>query len=301
MTAFLTHGRIVGGVVATPDLDAALFDYGAKLGLRVIEQGTLAVDLAAAWGCPASAGSRIATLQPESGTPCFLRLVEQPVPPGYRPTRTIGWNAYEITVQDVFGWPARLEGSNFTIVGPPREIPGLPYFVAMQMTGPGQELIYLNEVREDTPESDLPRAASPVDHLFIAILGTPDRAGSMAWYQATLGLIDGGTYSIPYSMINKAFDLPADHMTTISMAQAGRMPIVEVDDYPAAAIARSRDDGRLPAGNALVSLAVDSLDRPGLAFIAPPRIHDGPFYSGRRAGTVVGPAGELLELVEIGE
>lgn len=297
--SFLTHGRIIGGLSTTPDLDGALADYRDALGLTVTEQGTLDADLAASWGCPASTGARFVTLAPTSGAPCRLRLVEQPVPAGFTPTRTYGWAAYEITVQDVFGWPDRLKGSGFDIVGVPKEIPGLPYFVAMQMLGRGREMVYLNEVREDTPTSDLPRAGSPVDHLFIVILATPDRAETMRWYEERLGLEEGGTYTIPYSMINNAFGLDAATLTTISMAQKGRMPIVEVDDYPAQATVRARAEGTLPPGNALVTLAVDSLDDRGFKFITPPKARAGAFYEGRRAATVTGPAGELLELVEI--
>lgn len=300
MTDFLTHGRIIGGLATVPDLDASLGDYLDRLGLTLVEQGKLPGDLAESWGCPGNAGAHFATLAPTSGAPCHLRLVEQPLDPAFVPTRTYGWAAFEITVQDVFGWPARLTGSGFDIIGSPKEIPGLPYFVAMQMLGHGREMIYLNEVRENTPTSDLPFAASPVDHLFIVILATPDRAATMAWYADRLGLEEGGGYTIPYSMINKAFGMPDDHLTSLSMAQKGRMPIVEIDDYPAAATARPRTPGMLPPANALVTLAVDSLDRPGLDFITPPVIHDGPFYAGRRAATVVGSAGELLELVEIG-
>ena len=299
MSDFLTHGRILGGVVATPDLDAALRDYRDRLGLTVVEQGTLPADLAASWDAPAAAGARFAALRPGSGAHCFVRLVEQPVPAGFRPTRTFGWNAYEITVQDVFGWPDRLAGSGFDIVGPPKEIPGLPYFVAMQMLGRGREMIYLNEVRCDTPTSDLPRAGSPVDHMFIVILATPDRAATMRWYETRLTLEEGGTYTIPYSMINNAFGLDAGTLTTISMAQKGRMPIVEVDDYPPQATARARASGALLPGNALVTLAVDRLDGRGLDFILPPAPRDEAIYGGRRAATVIGPAGELLELVEI--
>lgn len=300
MSGFLTHGRILGGVVATPDLDGALADYRDRLGLACVERGTLPAELAASWDAPAAAGARFATLQPESGAHCFVRLVEQPLPHGFRPTRSFGWAAYEITVQDVFGWPARLAGSGFDIVGPPREIPGLPYFVAMQMLGRGREMIYLNEVREDTPTSDLPRAAAPIDHLFIVILATPDRAATMAWYADALGLKEGGTYTIPYTMINKAFDLPADTLTTISMAQKGRMPIVEVDDYPAAATVRERPPGMLPPGNAMVTLAIDTFEGRALDYLSPPARREGPLYGGRRAATLIGSAGELLELVEIG-
>jgi len=300
VSEFLTHGRILGGIATTPDLDAALGDYRDRLGLEVVESGMLLADLAASWGCPANAGARFATLQPASGVPCFVRLVEQPVPADFVPTRSYGWAAYELTVQDAFGWPARLDGSGFEIVGVPKEIPGLPYFVAMQMLGRGREMIYLNEVRMDTPSSDLPRAASPVDHLFIVILATPDRARTLGWYADMLGLEEGGTYTIPYSMINTAFDLPATNLTTISMAQVGRLPIVEIDDYPAIATMRSGAIGSLPPGNALVTLAVDSFVGRDLDFLTPPVLREGPFYAGRRAGTVIGSAGELLELIELG-
>ncbi|MBS0478363.1 MAG: hypothetical protein JSR79_03570 [Proteobacteria bacterium] len=300
MSDFLTHGRILGGAATVPDLDAALGDYRDSLGLQVVEAGKLPADLAASWGCPANAGARYAALQPQSGTPCTLRIVEQPLPADFSPTRTFGWAAFEITVQDVFGWPAKLAGSGFEIVGSPREIPGLPYFVAMQMLGRGREMIYLNEVRSDTPTSDLPPAQSPVDRLFIVILATPDRAATFAWYRDRLGLEEGGTYMIPYTMISRAFGAPLDTLHGLTMAQKGRMPIVEIDDYPPQATARARSDGMLPSGNAIVTLAVDSLDRTGLDFITTPAARNGPVYGGRRAATVVGSAGELLELIEIG-
>ncbi|OYY77657.1 MAG: hypothetical protein B7Y43_10035 [Sphingomonas sp. 28-62-20] len=300
MSDFLTHGRIIGGLATVPDLAASLRDYHDRLGLSVVEQGALSADLAASWGCAANAGSPFATLAPVSGAPCYLRLVQQPLDPGFVPTRTYGWAAFEITVQDVFGWPDKLVGSGFDIIGLPREIPGLPYFVAMQMLGQGREMIYLNEVRENTPTSDLPPAKSSVDHLFIVILAAPDRAATMAWYAEHLGLEEGGGYTIPYTMINKAFGLPDTHMTSLSMAQKGRLPIVEIDDYPSIATVRAKGEGMLPPGNALVTLAVDSLDRPGLDFITPPVVRSSAFYANRRTATVIGPAGELLELVEIG-
>lgn len=299
MNGFLTHGRIMGGLVTTPDLKAALADYRDRLGLEVVENGLVSRELAAGWGAPAVTGARMATLQPKSGAHCFVRLVEQPLPPDFRPTRTFGWSAYEITVRDVFGWPDRLAGSGFDIVGPPKEIEGLPYFVAMQMLGRGREMIYLNEVRRDTPTSDLPKARSSVDHIFIVILAVPDREVALRWYQERLGVEVGGTYTIEYTMINKAFGLAGGTQSTISMLQKDRLPIVEVDGYPAAATPRAVDPGRLPPGNALVTLAVDRLPA-DLAYIASPTSRDGPFYGGRRVATARGPAGELLELVEIG-
>jgi hypothetical protein len=203
-------------------------------------------------------------------------------------------------VQDVYGWPARLDGSGFEIVGPPKEIAGLPYFVPMQIVGQGREMLYLNEVRENTPSSDLPPAACPVDHIFIVILAAPDRAAAMDWYAAQIGLDMGGVYTLEYTMINRAFGLADGTQSTISMIQKGRLPIVEVDGYPAAATVRPHATGCLPPGNALVTLAVDSLDALHVDFIIPPAHQDGPLYAGRRSASVIGPAGEILELVEIG-
>ena len=300
MSTFLTHGRIMGGLVTTPDLDAALADYRDVLGLGLVAAGPLDPALAASWGCPASAGARMAVLQPASGVDCFVRLVEQPLPAQFVPTTSYGWASYEITCQDVFGWPARLAGSGFEIIGPPREIPGLPYFVAMQVHGRGKEMLYFNEVRMDTPSSDLPRAHAPMDHLFIVILAARDRAASVEWYRDRLGLDLGDTYTIEYTMINKAFDLPAGTTSSLSMVQAGRLPIFEIDDYPAQTRERPGAADALVPGNALVSLAVDSLDALALDWIAPPQARGEAPYAGRRAATVRGPSGELLELIEIG-
>lgn len=293
------HGQILGGIITTPDLEAALDDYAGRLGFTLIEQGTVPAELATSWGTPASAGARMATLQPTSGAPCFLRLVEQPVPPGFTPTRTYGWAAYEMSVQDVYGWPDRLAGSGFAIVGPPKPIDGLPYFVPMQVIGRGGEMIYLNEVACDTPSSDLPKARCPVDQMFICILATPDLPGTVAWYRKQLHLDEGGSYTLEYTMINKAFGLPAGTQSTITMVQKGRLPIIEVDGYPEGATARPGDPARLPAGNALISLAVESLNALSLDWITPPTVQAGALYAGHRAATTFGPAGERLELVEV--
>ena len=253
--------------------------------------------LAASWGTAAAAGCASALLQPRSGVPAFVRLIESRPRADFVPTTSHGWAAYEMTVEDVFGWPERLKGSSFRIVGPPRELEGLPYFVPMQALGPGREMIYLNEVRENTPSSDLPRAESPTDHIFIVILAAPDRQAAVTWYTDRLGLDAGDTYTLEYTMINDAFGLPPGTKSSLTMVQNGRLPIVEVDDYPAEAGERPRDPDMLPPGNSMVTLAVRDIAGLDLDWIAPPEPRDGPLYDGRATGTVRGPAGEWLELI----
>lgn len=293
------HGTILGGTATVPNLDLALAGYRDTLGLRMVEQGGLSVDLAASWDAPGASGARYAVLKVQSEEHCFVRLVEQPAHPDFRPTRTYGWGAFEFSVMDVWHWPEALPEDQFTIVGPPKMLENMePAFIPMQAVGTGQEMIYLNQVLKNMPDSDLPMANAPVDRIFIVILAAPDRETALAWYQNRIGLDRGSDFTLPYLMINDAFGLPAHYQTTITLVSAGRMPIVEVDDYPVDATDRARHKGMLPPGNALVTLAVRDLDACDCEWIAAPAMREGALYQGRRSATTTGSAGELLELVE---
>lgn len=297
----ITQGTILSGTATVPDLDLALAGYRDTLGLEVLEQGRVPADLAAAWGAPGNADARHAVLKVRSDEQCFVRLVEQPSCPDFEPTTTYGWGAFEFSVEDVWHWPETLPAEQFTVVGPPKLLENMePAFIPMQALGTGQEMIYLNQVLKNMPDSDLPMAKSPVDRIFIVILASPDRIATLAWYQDRLGLDRGNDFTLPYSMINNAFCLPADYQTTISLVRAGRMPIIEVDDYPATAMKRARLEGMLPPGNALVTLAVRNLATCNCEWIVQPTARDGAMYGGRRTATTIGSAGELLELVETG-
>ncbi len=292
-----THGQIRCGTIAVPDLDKAIAGYRDTLGLSLVENGQITASLAESWGAVATALRRYALLQPKSGVSCFIRLVEQPAPTSFVPSTTFGWAAYEMTAQDAFGWPDRLAGSSFEVVGPPKEIAGLPYFIAMQALGPGREMIYLNEVRLDTPSTDLPKAKCLADEIFIVILAAPDRHAAVEWYKDKLNLDIGETHKIEYTMINKAFGLPAGTQSTLTMIQKGRMPIVEVDEYPNQASERQFGAGLLPPGNSMVTLDVDNVAELDVDWLTTPVRREGPLYDGRFSGTVRGVAGELLELV----
>ena len=85
-----------------------------------------------------------------------------------------------------------------------------------------------------------------------SVLAAPDRQAAIAYgIVEALGLERGVDYTLPYSMINKAFDLPPETRTTITMVKHARMPIVEVDDYPAAVGAARPEPGHAAAGQCL--------------------------------------------------
>jgi catechol 2,3-dioxygenase-like lactoylglutathione lyase family enzyme len=297
----IPHGTILGGLSTVPHLGRAIAGYRDVLQLELVEQGQLDAELAASWGAPGNAGSPFAVLRPVSGEPCWFRLVEQPDHPDFLPNRSYGWAAFETTVEDVWRWPEALPADLFTIVGQPKLLQNIePAFIPMQALGTGREMVYLNQVLGDLPDTDLPRARSPVDRIFIVVLATPDREASVAWYCDRLDLDRGADYTLPYKMINDAFRLPPETQTTITMVSKGKMPIIEVDDYPAGTIARPRHAGMLPPGNAMVTLAVRELDSCAVEPIAPAAVRQGALYEGRRAVTVFGSGGELVELVEVG-
>lgn len=297
----ISHGTILGVLSAVPSIELGIAAYACTLGLDLVEEGALNASLARSWGCRANAGARYAVFRPASGADCWVRLVEQPDHGDYKPSRSFGWAAFELCVEDVFGLAGELARSEFDIVGPPKAIANMePAFIPMQVLGPGREMVYLNQVLKDMPNLDLPKAGSIVDKAFIVILAARNRAAALEWYRQAIGLERSDSYTIPYSMINRAFDLPSDYMTTITMLAHGRMPIIEVDDYPEATIERPRHPGMLPPGNALVTLAVDNLDDCRVDWITPPCSRAGSLYQGRRAGCTSGPSGELLELVEMG-
>ncbi len=297
----MKHGSIVCTTSCVPNLERALTDYQGRLGFEAVWQGPVSRDEAFGWAAPEIAGNPMAILQPPSKRRSFVRLIEQPLPAGFKATTTYGWGAFEHTAKDAFQWPEALAGSGFDIVGPPRRIEGLDHLIAMQMVGTGQEMLYLNEIRANTQTTDLPKARSEVDLVFICILAAKDRAKAVQWYCNMLGFDEDETHTIPYSSINRAFGLTSDTMTSLTMIHNDRMPIIEIDGYPSAATPRPQAQGHLPPGNAIVSLAVRDIGAVPLAAITSVSKRETAPFKGHLSACYHGPEGELIELIEVAE
>jgi len=284
--------------LAVADPAAAAARYQAWLDYVVVEEGVVASGLAESWGAPLSAGRAYVTLRPASGAEVFLRFVQADIPEGYRPLRTHGWAAIEICVQDVLAVNERMLRSPFAIIGPPKELDGLPTIFPMQVRGPDDEIVFLTQIRGDLPEYDLPRAASLIDKLFILVLACSDLAASTRWFEDHVGLAGGRTMDIVYSVINNAFEFPSERKHPILTMTHERDVFLELDQYPAEATPRTHAEGALPPGVAIATFLHPDLDGLPGPWITPPTRREGPLYAGRRAATLRAPDGALVEIVE---
>jgi len=289
--------------LSVADLARSCALYTEFLDYTVEEQAPLSPAVAASWGAVGSAEQASAVLRPASGHDIFLRLVENPAHPDYRPLRSYGWAAIEICVEDVLAANERMLGAPFEIIGPPREIEGLDAIYPMQVKGPDQEIVYLTQIRDDLPAFDLPRAEAAIDRLFILVMGCSDLNASLDWIEQNIGFQVGRRkMDIVYTMLAKAYGTPEDELHTIATMVHERDVFLELDQYPPAAVARPGRAGELPQGVALGSFLHPDFDalceRLENRWITPPTIHSSCVYDGRRSATVAAPDGTLFELIE---
>jgi catechol 2,3-dioxygenase-like lactoylglutathione lyase family enzyme len=288
---------IVAVTLLVPDVDAAARAWQQSLGYRAVAHGTLPTAQAAVWAAPALAGRDYALLQPASGEPVLVRLVETPAPAA-APMKALGWNATELLVEDPALLAARLEGSPFRLLAPPAPLDFNPAVTAMQALGPAGELLYFTRMPPGASKFGLGSAASFVDRVFIVVLGVRDLRSALDFYASTFG--NPVTEPVPtrVGILADAWNLPQDRPFMIGIVRLPARFLIEVDEYPPQAPPRRAAPGELPAGLAMVSFEVPSLEplRPRL-LAAPVRLEGLP-YRGRRSALMLGPAGEHLELIE---
>lgn len=274
--------------------------YEAHLDYRQAQSGTLPGELAAVWNTPAMAGRRYILLRPASGADVYLRFIEAaPGTPPVASLRTHGWNAAELLVQDADALILKLDGSPFRVIGPPADLmpeAGSPR--AAQVVGPAGEVLYLTRIIPGGSGFNLGSAQTPVDRVFIAVVGGPSIAALRTYYGDVLRMPLSDNFVWRIDVLAKAHDLPTDTTFELAAAIMPRDFLVEIDGYPSSARPRPRAPGALPGGMAMVSFVTENLDQARLEWRAPPRQIAAFPYDGRRVAVTVGPAGEWLEMVE---
>jgi catechol 2,3-dioxygenase-like lactoylglutathione lyase family enzyme len=292
----MSSPRLALGTVCVPDVDAALQLYAGLLEQDIIADSVVSVDEASAWQAPRLVGARSVVMQPPSKAPVYLRLIEQPDPPDYKPGTHFGWAALELSVKSADDIYQRLLKAKTPIIAPPKALSFTDKLYPMQARGPGGEAIYLNEVRGNLPSSDLPMAECWVDKLFIAVMGCHDMAASLNFYNALLGTGIGGQWEMPYSVINAAFNLSADTAHKLATVADGRTVLFEVDHYPAAAMPRPTDAGRLPQGVSMIGVRISQPPK-NAHWLVPPSVRPHAPYFGATVGVIRGLDNELLEVI----
>ncbi len=292
--------RIKMGTIGCRDLAATEDWYSKWIGYTVVERGRISEALAGSWGTANMAGRAYILMQPESGADVFIRAVETDGIDGYKAMTTFGWNSFEIIVEDVYALNERILKSPFEIIGGPEPIFPDSTIHAMQVIGPSQEVLYLTQ--EANPEAKLlPDPGSFVDRPFIMVLACPDVAAVVDFYASKFGVTGGGgaDEGVAIGIISSAQGLPEDHKFQMGFMQfANHGHYLEIDGYPDSATTRPRAGGQLPPGNAMCSFNVEDLDEFDVDFISAPVRDNSLAYGDHRSATLVGPAGELTELIE---
>lgn len=299
-------GPIAGATITADDVDRVAAPYVKDLGYVIGQRGTVSADQAAVWGAPAHAGKPFLVMNPASGDPCFIRLVQSAPVPGYKAMTTLGWHSLEITVESCDAIPPHLarQKTQFRTVGDPHDLgvstPSAKPIRAMQVVGLAEEVLYLTEIPTNGSKPHLPNAKSFIDRIFIVPLAAPNMDTTRDWYIRNFAEVKKGieARNIPMKLIATAMGLGDSMRMAICTVVMPGKSLIEIDDMPPGTKARPRSKDSLPPGIATMSFKVDSLDRVKLPFIAPPRaIKEAP-YDGKRVGVVVGSATELIELVE---
>jgi hypothetical protein len=292
-------GKILCCTLVVPRLAATLEAWRHWLDYRLIGKGYVSAAQAKVWGAEAMAGRPTAVLVAASGEPPYLRLIEGSAPEGYAPLRTFGWNAIELRVSDPYALARDLRDSPFRVVVPPRPLPFDPRLHAMQVIGPGGELLYCTRIPDIDPPFGLRAAGGRVDAPFIAILGGAAVEPLLAYYRQTFGNDTVAASPTVIRIVNETFGLPPDHATPMGIVRLAPGFLLELDGCPAGAGPRPRHAGELPPGLGLVSFEVAPRAWPQAGWRGEPgtALFELP-YDGARVGVAEGAAGEWLELVE---
>ncbi len=271
----------------SPDLEAVEARYEKYLGYEVRAEGTVSEALAKSWGAANAEGKRYILMGPESGDRVYLRAIEGPArEDGTEPIKTYGWTTAEIIVRDAYTLSASLRGSPFEEETANRVIRlnFTDHITNFRVVGPDGEAMYLSQIDGDIPNLPLNRAESFVDETIMTVNTSKDPAAARMFYE-------------------KLFNVPALAPFGVGERKLNIVPLgagclVEIDPPADDTKERNVAKGELPSGMAMASYYMESLDRDDLDFVKAPRVYDEAPYVNRRAATVRGPSGELIELIE---
>jgi hypothetical protein len=285
MEAAQRIGPISLCAVITTDLEFSSNAYAQVMGMTRGERFSLDATTAEALGLADAAHAPARLLTGASGRRWLLQI-EAPGAAARDALATYGWMAQEVLVEDVDALAATLESTPFTLLRPPRELDVDNTIRACQALGPDGEILYLTQVNGQMPGSELPENAQGVDHLFIAVLSSPDREASIDEYAA----LSGGAvtkFDTRLSCVNqhRGWDLEERH--PIATVQFAGRCLVEIDQIR---------DTEKPATGLCAGTATICIEAAGAAPPEALRPAEGPL-AGYAVQPRTGIAGERIALL----
>jgi len=291
-------GPITCVTVRTPSLQASEAAYGASLDYRVVGREAVSPAQAGLWGVPALAGTPMLLMAPAAASDFIFRFVEVPAETGYRAFTWHGWNAAELIVADVDAMARRVAHSPFEIVAPPMDLSFCPDIRAMQIRGPGGEILYLTQFKRAVPGLPAPEARCAVDRTFIVIVGGASLAEMQSWFTTTFGVPASPVMESRVQTMALEFGLSREHRFRIAALPLRGRCYIEADEMPAGARTLGEGAPGLPPGIAIVTFA--GRIPPGAASCGLPPGGTAPYQGGRQAACLRGAAGERLEVIDYG-
>lgn len=238
------------------DLAVTQVAYEDYLGYRAVDEGVMSAELALAINRPQLAGRPFVTLVPRSGPQVGIRIV-QGGQSGFEPMQRLGWSAVELLVKDPMALKEGLEGSAFRHLQGPDFLTDQKNILAMQVTGPDQELFYLTHMIDPSQSFLQPQPnPEPVGHTFIMVMGSADITASVAFWQQHFD--NGVVGPIPYriGVLSEAYGLPLETEHALALVSMADGYGIEIDHYPESASPVPAPEGE-QGGVILVSLSVD--------------------------------------------
>jgi len=292
--------RIKIATVGTKDVGLTAALYSEWLNYKIVEEGVVSEELAISWGTPAVSGKPYALMQGESGDDVYLRAIQVTVPDNYSAMNSYGWNAIEIIVEDPDSIYEKLLKSPFEHVGGPANLGGNSSIRAVQFKGLSEEVFYFTTETGDRSKSSLLTPRADIDRPFIMVVAGPDARELTDFYVSNFGAKEAFFIKTPINIVAAAQGMASDHLYTMGFVRLGEFShSIEIDGYPETTGPRQTAEGELPPGVSITSFSVSNLDLidPGL-FVSVPVTPASTAYQGNRTATIVGPAGELIELIE---
>jgi hypothetical protein len=220
-------GPVISALLVTADLEHSRRAYEESLGLLIAGRGNLDAATAAALGYPQLMNHPWVMLANTQGRH-WLLLVEDVTAPIRDHLQQHGWLAQEILVADVDRLATQLQPTHFKVLRPPANLGVSDRIRACQVQGPSGEVLYLTEVKGEVPPFELPICQDWVDHLFIPVLSTPDRAASLAGYEL-LARRSGLCFETRISVVNQAMQLPLETEHPVATLQLSGNALIEID------------------------------------------------------------------------